>query len=60
MNKVILKMCILPQDNGYVPSIHIYIYIDNSKLKPMLRQASPTLNLTHLICSLIAIELLSA
>lgn len=24
MNKVIFKTCILPQDNGHVPSIHMY------------------------------------
>lgn len=59
MKKVLPKINILPQDNGHVPFIHMCIATNNHKLKPVLGEVLPIFNLTHRICILIAIKLLS-
>lgn len=47
IKKVLPKIYILPQDNGHVPFVHMYIVTTNHKLKPVLGEASPIFNLTH-------------
>lgn len=54
------KIYILLQNIELFPFIHRCLATNNQKLKAVLGQASPIFNLTHQICILIAIKLLSA